>query len=30
VSQVRDLHGLPKLEGLPCREVLERIRVSKH
>jgi hypothetical protein len=30
VSQVRDLHGLPKLEGLPCWQVLGRIRVSKH
>ncbi len=30
VSQVRDLYGLPKLEGLPYRGVLKRIRVSRH
>jgi hypothetical protein len=30
VSQVRDLHGLPKLENIPYREVLRRIRVSRH
>jgi len=30
VSQVRDLYGLPKLEGFPCRGVLKRIRVSRH
>ncbi|MFC2013619.1 hypothetical protein ACFLU8_01890 [Chloroflexota bacterium] len=30
VSQVRDLYGLPRLEDLPCRGVLGRIRVSKH
>ncbi len=30
VSQVRDLYGLPKLEDLPCRGVLKRIRVSGH
>ena len=23
-----DMHGLPKLEDLPCRGVLKRIRVS--
>ena len=25
-----DMHGLPKLEGFPCRGVLKRIRGSRH
>jgi len=30
VSQVRDLYGLPKLEGLPRRGDSGGIRVSEH
>ncbi len=29
-SQVRVLYGVPKLEDRPHREVLKRIRVSRH